>query len=403
MNREFKGVWIPSELWLNSDLKIMEKIFLVEISSLDGVDGCYASNGYFSDFFDLSRTRCSAIIKSLQEKGYITIKRFYEEGKKNLERRIIRVNEAMIKSNFLNNARKLRKSVSSKKRGNKELDNSEVESNEVESSYEECEPIENISMVEDMHKEEELVEQNIFVTAEEEKLIEKNTLVTDEKDIYEESKGIKDNNGVDIVENTCEANQNIEQINILEAEVGAGKLKSKVELEVSRTSDNSGPSEIWGEEVKVGKSRLEKEKSSNNPMYIDVIGYLNGVCKTNYKHTTTKNQRLINARIKEGYNLEDFKKVIDSKHREWSNSIMKKYLRPETLFGTKFERYINEIQLGLEGVGQANEWKFRDFKNNRENKKYSEDTRTSKWSNGDNTNNRELTAEEWEWAERELF
>ncbi|MEG1142811.1 MAG: helix-turn-helix domain-containing protein [Clostridia bacterium] len=99
MSKEFKGVWIPREVWLNSNLKVMEKIFLVEIASLDGINGCYASNSYFSDFFDLSKTRCSAIIKTLQEKGYITIRRFYEEGKKSLERRIIKVNKEMIKAN----------------------------------------------------------------------------------------------------------------------------------------------------------------------------------------------------------------------------------------------------------------------------------------------------------------
>ncbi|MBB6713933.1 hypothetical protein [Clostridium gasigenes] len=58
MKKEFKGIWIPSELWINKDLSVMEKIFLVEITSLDREKGCYASNGYFSEFFSLSKTRC---------------------------------------------------------------------------------------------------------------------------------------------------------------------------------------------------------------------------------------------------------------------------------------------------------------------------------------------------------
>ena len=46
--------------------------------------------------------------------------------------------------------------------------------------------------------------------------------------------------------------------------------------------------------------------------------------------------------MKEGYVIEDFKKVIDSKSKEWLNTDFEKYLRPATLFGTKFENYLNE-------------------------------------------------------------
>ena len=91
MKKEFKGIWIPSELWINKDLSVMEKIFLVEITSLDREKGCYASNEYFSKFFSLSKTRCSAIIRNLRDKGYITIKLMYEEGKKFIKNRIIKV------------------------------------------------------------------------------------------------------------------------------------------------------------------------------------------------------------------------------------------------------------------------------------------------------------------------
>ena len=46
-NRDFKGVWIPKEIWLNTDLSIIEKVLLVEIDSLDNSDrGCFASNEY---------------------------------------------------------------------------------------------------------------------------------------------------------------------------------------------------------------------------------------------------------------------------------------------------------------------------------------------------------------------
>ena len=91
MERAFKGIWIPAEIWLSKELKIMEKLFLVEIDSLDNEDGCFASNEYFSNFFDLSKNRCSEIIKSLEKKGFIEIEYIYKKNKKSIEKRIIKI------------------------------------------------------------------------------------------------------------------------------------------------------------------------------------------------------------------------------------------------------------------------------------------------------------------------
>ena len=87
---------------------------------------------------------------------------------------------------------------------------------------------------------------------------------------------------------------------------------------------------------------LSKKKENNNNIYSLVIDYLNKKANTNYRPTTKNTQSFINARVKEGYTVEDFKKVIDSKSREWLNTDFEKYLRPTTLFGTKFENYLNE-------------------------------------------------------------
>ncbi|NJH83271.1 conserved phage C-terminal domain-containing protein [Staphylococcus agnetis] len=78
--------------------------------------------------------------------------------------------------------------------------------------------------------------------------------------------------------------------------------------------------------------------------YRDVIDYLNQQTGKHYKSTTKKNQTVIRARTDEGFNLDDFKKVIDNKVTEWKGTDMEKYLRPETLFGTKFEGYLNQQQ-----------------------------------------------------------
>ena len=78
MNRDFKGVWIPKEVWLDEKLSWMEKLFLVEVDSLNAEKGCFASNAYFGEFFQLSNSRVSEIIKSLVSKGYITTFLIYE-------------------------------------------------------------------------------------------------------------------------------------------------------------------------------------------------------------------------------------------------------------------------------------------------------------------------------------
>ena len=91
MERVFKGVWIPKEIWLNENLSIQEKVFIAEIDSLDNDEGCFASNDYFSKFFKLSKNRCSEIIKSLEKKKIITISYICKENSKAIEKRVIKV------------------------------------------------------------------------------------------------------------------------------------------------------------------------------------------------------------------------------------------------------------------------------------------------------------------------
>lgn len=90
------------------------------------------------------------------------------------------------------------------------------------------------------------------------------------------------------------------------------------------------------------KSINEKTTKSNNDLIKKIIDYLNE--KTNKKFTIKNKQtlRFINARIKDGYNENDFKKVIDIKTEKWLNTSMEDYLRPQTLFSQKMEGYLNE-------------------------------------------------------------
>lgn len=70
-NREFKGIWIPAEIWLNEDLTIAEKALFAEIDSLDGENGCYASNEYLAKFCNSSESFITKAISKLKRMGYI--------------------------------------------------------------------------------------------------------------------------------------------------------------------------------------------------------------------------------------------------------------------------------------------------------------------------------------------
>ena len=92
MNRDFLGVWIPREVWLNKDLSTNEKVLLADIASLGGMsNGCFATNQYLADFFGLSKDRISKLISSLKNKGYITVELVYKEGTYEVEQRLIKI------------------------------------------------------------------------------------------------------------------------------------------------------------------------------------------------------------------------------------------------------------------------------------------------------------------------
>lgn len=80
---------IPKEIWLDRSLTMMEKLFLIEIDSLDNENWCFASNSYFSDFFWVTKWRCTQIIKQLESKNLINI--VIERQWKMISKRIIRV------------------------------------------------------------------------------------------------------------------------------------------------------------------------------------------------------------------------------------------------------------------------------------------------------------------------
>lgn len=222
-NRAFKGIWIPKEIWLSTDLKVMEKLVLVEIDSLDNEEGCFASNDHFSKFFSLSKNRCSEIIKSLEKKGYITIEYVYQQGSKAISKRVIKC------------VRKIDEGI-------REIDNP---TRKTEDGYSE----------------------------------------------------------------KCEDNN----------------------TSFSNTFNNTS-----------NKKDIVEQSSTAPIPYEEIVQYLNQKTGKNFKSTSKATQRHIKARFTDGFVLDDFKQVIDNKCGDWlRDRKMKEYLRPETLFGAKFESYLN--------------------------------------------------------------
>ena len=75
-NRDFKGVWIPKAVWLDGDLNALDKVILVEIDSLCGEDGCFASNDYLASFCQCSPSKVSKAVQKLTGLGYLKVESF---------------------------------------------------------------------------------------------------------------------------------------------------------------------------------------------------------------------------------------------------------------------------------------------------------------------------------------
>lgn len=94
---------------------------------------------------------------------------------------------------------------------------------------------------------------------------------------------------------------------------------------------------------------IEQKKEEKEIPYKQIIEYLNVKAGTSFRSTTKSTQSLIKARLNESFTVEDFKFVIDQKVFSWlQDPHFSKYLRPSTLFGTKFESYLNERVRGFE-------------------------------------------------------
>jgi uncharacterized phage protein (TIGR02220 family) len=97
-----------------------------------------------------------------------------------------------------------------------------------------------------------------------------------------------------------------------------------------------------GKETKVDQPPKEPEEPKETIPHKEIVDYLNEKAGKSFKHGAKATQEKIRARWNEGHRVEDFKRVIDIKTADWKgDKKMDQYLRPNTLFGTNFEAYLN--------------------------------------------------------------
>lgn len=95
----------------------------------------------------------------------------------------------------------------------------------------------------------------------------------------------------------------------------------------------------------------------------EIVNYLNEVVSANYKPNSKNTVKLITARLNEGYEINNFKTVINKKAKEWRGTQFEQYLTPQTLFGNKFEQYLNQkIIKPTGGTKEKTKLRFDNFK-----------------------------------------
>ena len=157
-------------------------------------------------------------------------------------------------------------------------------------------------------------------------------------------------------------NETVKKI-IAEYEEKNGALSYSNEKENENENENENDNE---NEVSSPDTGNDSSNDSLQESYQSIVSYLNQKAGTNYRATTQKTKKAIRARFEEGFTVDDFKTVIDKKCAEWiGDDKMEKYLRPETLFGTKFEGYLNakvskqaarqQTRIGANGIAISNE------------------------------------------------
>ncbi|TWT12054.1 conserved phage C-terminal domain-containing protein [Streptococcus sp. sy004] len=108
-----------------------------------------------------------------------------------------------------------------------------------------------------------------------------------------------------------------------------------------RTAKNKA---LYPQKVQTIKTDKNKTDINNNILFTcqEILAYLNKVASKNFQAKSRSHQKVIQARLKEGYSLDDFKKVVDVMTASWKGTDYEQYLQPQTLFGNKMDNYLNK-------------------------------------------------------------
>ena len=163
-------------------------------------------------------------------------------------------------------------------------------------------------------------------------------LNSSEKTIIKFKKELKD---VGLLKEVRQGNNLPNRIYISAVDGTVNSTVSELEILQSGTVNNT-VSEL--EILQTNKTDNNEIDNNNNKLSIckEIISYLNLKAKKNFKVNTASHHKFIKARLKEGYALEDFKKVVDIMVAKWKGTEYEQYLQPQTLFGNKMDNYLNQ-------------------------------------------------------------
>lgn len=141
------------------------------------------------------------------------------------------------------------------------------------------------------------------------------------------------------------------------------------EIYQSQENENDTPNDTQNDIVTTHDRHttdtIQECKNEKNKDIVEIVSFLNTTCGTSFRDQSAATRKHISARLSEKFSIQDIKAVITHKHSEWrADPKMKKYLRPETLFGTKFEGYLQEAKTTAKPAAIISESAKRQFEKN---------------------------------------
>jgi uncharacterized phage protein (TIGR02220 family) len=295
MSENFKGVFIPADIFLIKDLSLAEKILIVTILGLDNGSGCYASNEYLSKFVQITPTSCSGIISNLKKSGLL-----FEPKKFDGRKRYLSVN-----TNFLydmptiNMDADLKKdlgSISNIERQTNEKDNTAYKKPEGSIKDFVRQPNENHNHIN--------IDYNIV--------------------------------------NNIDYNKEKSDFSFLENDQQLISLNDKKELEKVSSANFVNDKQIEPAE----SAKYFFEVTQVLALLTDRSGVKFVIPKTKSGIEKYDPYKLIKERISDGAKVEDIIAIVEMKNKEWQGTEIYKNFVPSTLFRkSNFEKYLQQLQI----------------------------------------------------------